>query len=66
MDFTVLQQGGVLMGYEVLTEKLEVLLASAVHLLDCWEDISAETGEEPENYGEQRAILQAEYDAIKC
>lgn len=47
-------------------EKLEVLLASAVHLLDCWEDISAETGEEPENYGEQRAILQAEYDAIKC
>lgn len=46
--------------------KLEVLLASAVHLLDCWEDISAETGEEPENYGEQRAILQAEYDAIKC
>jgi hypothetical protein len=47
-------------------QKLEVLLASAVHLLDCWEDISAETGEEPENYGEQRAILQAEYDAIKC
>ena len=41
-------------------------LASAVHLLDCWEDISVETGEEPENYGEQRAILQAEYDAIKC
>jgi hypothetical protein len=47
-------------------QKLEALLASAVHLLDSWEDISAKTGEEPEDYGEQRAILQAEYDAIRC
>lgn len=47
-------------------QKLEVLLASAVQLLDSWEDISAETGKEPEGYGEQRAILQAEYDAIRC
>ena len=46
-------------------QKLEALLASAVHLLDSWEDISAKTGEEPEDYGEQRAILQAEYDAIR-
>ncbi len=46
-------------------QKLEALLASAVRLLDEWEDISVETGEEPEEYGEQRAILQAEYDAIR-
>ena len=46
-------------------QKLEALLASAVRLLDEWEDISVETGEEPEGYGEQRAILQAEYDAIR-
>ena len=46
-------------------QNLEALLASAVRLLDEWEDISVETGEEPEGYGEQRAILQAEYDAIR-
>lgn len=46
-------------------QKLEALLASAVRLLDEWEDIPVETGEEPEGYGERRAILQAEYDAIR-
>ena len=30
-------------------QKLEALLASAVRLLDEWEDISVETGEEPED-----------------
>ena len=46
-------------------QKLEALLASAVRLLDEWEDISVETGEEPEGYGERRVFLQAEYDAIR-
>ena len=30
-------------------QKLEALLASAVRLLDEWEDISVETGEEPKD-----------------
>ena len=51
--------------FEPRTKTTKTLLASAVRLLDEWEDISVETGEEPEGYGEQRAILQAEYDAIR-
>lgn len=46
-------------------ERLEYLLSYAMQLLDLWDDLALETGQEPEEYGSQRAVLQAEYEAIR-
>ena len=46
-------------------KRLERLLVEALCLLDLWEDLSTSTGEEPENYSQKRAALQAGYDSLR-
>lgn len=46
-------------------ERLEYLLSYAIQLLDLWDELALETGQEPDGYGSQRAVLQVAYEAIK-
>lgn len=47
-------------------ERLEQLLEATVKLLDRWEEHSLETHcGEPEGYGAARAVIHAEFSALK-